>query len=236
MDKPAASLKQPPMIDGPRLPPASGGAPRQLVIFAHGYGSNGDDLIGLAPFLARALPDAVFVSPNAPDPIPGYPGGYQWFPISRLDPVLMQQGVRGAAGRLDAFLEAEMKRYGLPPSACALVGFSQGTMMALHVALNRSEPIGAVVGFSGMLADPAPPASRPPVLLVHGDRDEVIPVTALLAAIEGLGRNGVPALWRVSGGTPHSIAEDGLSLAGAFLKSAFAGRFAGWTPPVVKPA
>src|SRR3712207_6906123 len=134
------------MIDGPRLLPRSG-APAQLVILAHGYGSNGDDLIGLAPYLARALPQAVFVSPHAPDGVPGYAGGYQWFPISRLDPVLMAQGVRGAAASLDGFIDPELARYGLPASACALVGFSQGTMMSLHVGLRRREPLAAILGF-----------------------------------------------------------------------------------------
>jgi phospholipase/carboxylesterase len=190
----------------------------------------------LRPFLARALPDAAFVSPNAPEPIPGYPGGHQWFPISRIDPVLMAQGVRGAARHLDAFIDRELERYRLPPSACALVGFSQGTMMALHVGLGRSEALGAVVGFSGMLADPTPPRSVPPVLLVHGDRDEVIPIGALLASTHGLASLGVPSLWRISGGAGHTIAEDGLALGGGFLRDAFAGRFRGWQPPVSKGA
>ena len=219
------------MIDGPRLPPRSG-QPKQLVVFAHGYGSNGDDLIGLAPYFARALPEAVFVSPNAPDPVPGYPAGRQWFPIAnRIDPVLMAQGVRAAAPALSRFVDAELQRYRLPASACALVGFSQGTMMSLHVGLSRAEPLAAVIGYSGLLADATAPASKPPVLLVHGDRDDVIPVGALLAATEGLGRHGVRTRWRISGGAGHTIAEDGLQLGAAFLRDAFAGRLAGWAPP-----
>lgn len=223
-------------LDGPRLQPASGGPPKQLVIFAHGYGSNGQDLIGLAPYLARALPDALFVSPDAPDAVPGYPAGRQWFPISRLDPHLMAQGVRGAAAVLDGFITDELARAGLPASACALVGFSQGTMMALHVGLRRIEPLGAIVGLSGMLAEAGGTVSRPPVLLVHGDRDEVIPVQALFASLDGLGREGVPVLWRVCGGTGHSVAEDGLALAVEFVRAAFAGRLAGWTGPQARPA
>ena len=218
-------------LDGPRLPPASGGVPRQIVILAHGYGSNGQDLIGLAPYLAQALPDTAFVSPNAPEPVPGYPGGHQWFPISRLDPALMAAGVRGAAASLDGFIDAELARHGLPPSACALVGFSQGTMMSLHVGLRRAEALGAILGLSGMLADAGPVASRPPVALVHGTADEVIPVGALFASLEGLAAAGVPALWRVSHGTGHSVSEDGLALGAAFLRDALAGRFAGWTSP-----
>jgi phospholipase/carboxylesterase len=202
------------------------------VILAHGYGSNGQDLIGLAPYLAQALPDAAFVSPNAPEPVPGYPGGHQWFPISRLDPQLMAAGVRGARAHLDGFIDAELARHGLPASACALVGFSQGTMMALHAGLRRPEPLGAILGLSGMLAAADGITSRPPVALIHGDLDDVIPLQALFASLEGLGEAGVPALWRISEGTGHSVAEDGLALGAAFLRDALGGAFEGWTAPV----
>jgi phospholipase/carboxylesterase len=224
-------------LDGPRVTPKSG-QPKQLVILAHGYGSNGDDLIGLAPWFARALPEAVFVSPNAPDPVPGYPGGYQWFPISSIDPRLMAQGARSAAPHLDRFIDQELERYRLPASACALVGFSQGTMLSLHVGLRRPEPLAAVLGYSGMLpvAEPSEVRSRPPVALIHGDRDDVIPVQALFAAQEGLALCGVPALWRISGGAAHTIAQGGLDLGAAFLKDAFAGRFRGWAAPELRRA
>jgi len=225
-----------PSIDGPRLQPAYGGPPRQLVIFTHGYGSNGEDLIGLAPYLARVLPEALFVSPDAPDPVPGYPAGRQWFPISRIDPHLMAQGVRGAASTLDGFIDAELAQAGLPPSACALVGFSQGTMLALHVGLRRPEALAAVVGLSGMLADPTGIVSRPPVALIHGDRDEVIPPAALFASLQGLGAAGVPVLWRMCAGTGHSVSEDGLALAADFVQAAVAGRLAGWAGPQPRPA
>lgn len=221
-------------LDGPRVP-ARSGKPTRLVILAHGYGSNGDDLIGLAPMFAEALPDAVFVAPNAPEPVPGYPGGYQWFGLSRLDPHITAAGVRAAAPSLDKFIDAELTRYQLPASACALVGFSQGTMMSLHVGLRRAEPLGAVLGYSGYLAGaeslPAEVKTRPPVCLVHGDRDEVIPIQALFATTEGLAAAGVPSLWRVSAGAGHTIAQDGLSLGGRFLKDALAGRFNGWSEP-----
>ena len=223
-------------LDGPRVPPRSGGKPKQLVILAQGYGSNGDDLIGLAPYFSRVLPEAVFVSPNAPDPVPGYPGGYQWFPNSRIDPVLMAQGARRAAPALDGFIDQELKRYQLPASACALVGFSQGTMMSLHVGLRRPEPLAAILGFSGMLPDAAEPKGRPPVMLIHGDRDDVIPIGALFASLQGLAAAGVPALWRISGGVGHSIAPDALEIGARFLKDAFAGRFSGWQPPVARAA
>ena len=166
-------------LDGPRQPPASGGPARKLVIFAHGYGSNGADLIGLAPYWSQRLPQAAFVSPDAPERVPGYPQGFQWFALSGADPEATARGVRGAAATLDGFIDAELARHALAPADCALVGFSQGAMMSLHVGLRRREPLGAVVGFSGLLAAPQALAgeirSRPPVLLVHGDSDEVIP-------------------------------------------------------------
>jgi phospholipase/carboxylesterase len=225
-------------LDGPRVPPRGGGKPKQLVILAHGYGSNGDDLIGLAPYFARALPDATFVSPNAPDPVPGYPGGHQWFPISGIEPRLMAQGARSAAPSLDRFIDQELQRYGLPASACALVGFSQGTMMSLHVGLRRPEALAAILGYSGMLpvAEPAEVKSRPPIALVHGDRDEVIPIQALFAALDGLGACGAPVLFRISAGLPHSIGQDGLDLGAAFLRDAFRGKFSGWAAPVRRAA
>lgn len=218
-----------------RAQPASGGRATALVILAHGYGSNAQDLISLAPELARWLPNAAFVSPNAPQPVPGYPGGYQWFPISRLDPLLMAQGVRSAAGWLDRFIDAELERAALPASACALVGFSQGTMMSLHVGLRRPEALGAVVGFSGMLAGPerlsAEIASRPPVFLAHGDRDDVVPVHALAAAREALAQAGVGCRWTISPGYPHAIAPEAIATAGRFLRDALAGRMPGWSGP-----
>jgi phospholipase/carboxylesterase len=221
-------------LTGPSIAPASGGPARQLVIFTHGYGSNGRDLIGLAGFLAERLPDAAFISPNAPERVPGFPGeAYQWFGLSQLDPDLMDAGARAAAPKLNAFIDAELARRNLPASACALVGFSQGTMMALHVGLRRPEPLGAVVGFSGLLTGPqtlpAEIRSRPPVLLAHGDRDDRVPIQALFAALEVLAEANAPVLWRICPGAAHTITEDGLDLAATFLRDALSGGYRGWT-------
>jgi len=209
------------------MPPAAGGKPSSLVVLLHGYGSNGEDLISLAPYWARALPNTQFVSPNAPEPVPMAPGGYQWFPISRLDPREVEMGVARASGVLEKFIDRELERYQIAPDRLALVGFSQGTMMALHVGLRR-ERLGAIVGFSGAL----PAAGKlkdearcnPPVLLVHGDQDEMIPVAALFAAAEGLAAADIGAQWHVSYGVPHSIGPDGLQLGGEFLRAALAGK------------
>ena len=215
------------MLDGPRLDPAAGGAPRALVVFLHGYGADGNDLIGLGREWADALPHAAFVSPNAPEPCGMAPTGRQWFDLSLGDMALIADGVKRAAPPLQAFLDAELKRYGLPAEALALVGFSQGTMMALAVGLAATPSPAAIVGYSGALATvetlPAP-GSGPDVLLVHGDRDEVIPVDAMFMAREALAQAGLPVEWHVAEGIGHGIDGEGLRLGGAFLKQAFAAK------------
>ena len=208
-------------LDGPRAPPARGGKPDALVVLLHGYGSNGADLISLAPYWAKALPGATFVSPNGIEPIPQVPGGYQWFPISNMEPRLMEQGARRAAQSVDRFIDQELQRAGLDESRLALVGFSQGTMLALQVGLRRERPVAAILGFSGVLI--AGPRlkdeirSKPPVLLVHGDRDPTIPIAAMFDSAEALAAAGHGAQWHVSYGVPHSIGPDGLELGGDFL-------------------
>ncbi len=212
------------LLSGPRLDPRKGPA-TQLVVLLHGYGADGNDLIGLAPHWQDLLPGAAFVAPHAPDPVPGAPSGFQWFPISRIDPREMQQGVIAAAPRIEAFLEAELARLNLPPEKLALVGFSQGAMLSLHLGLRRAIPPAAIVGFSGLLAGP-PPANgpTPPILLTHGDADTVIPVGAMFAAAGALGKAGLPVQWHLAPGMAHGIDPDGLALAGLFLALAFGGR------------
>lgn len=211
-------------IDGPRLPPASG-KPEQLVVLLHGYGADGQDLIGLAPYLARVLPQAYFVAPNAPEPCGMAPTGYQWFDINRFDPGERERGAEKAAPIVNAFLDREMTRHGLDESRLCLIGFSQGTMMSLHVGLRRERPLAGILGFSGMLVAPERLSqeirSRPPVLLIHGDQDEVLPVESIFDAAQGLGAAEVAAEWHISRGIGHGIAEDGLELAAAFARRIF---------------
>ena len=170
-------------LDGPRLEPRRGPA-RQLVVFLHGYGADGNDLIDIGRAWQQILPDAAFVSPHAPEPCAQAPVGRQWFALTFRDPDERWTGVNKAAPTVERFLDAELARRSLPPSALALVGFSQGTMMSLHVGLRRPIAPAAIVGYSGMLVLPKDgPAqsvaheikSRPPVLLAHGDQDELIP-------------------------------------------------------------
>ena len=209
------------MLTGPRLPAARGPA-THLVVLCHGYGADGNDLIGLAPHWQRLMPTASFVAPNAPEPCAAGPG-YQWFPIARLDPHAMRQGVEQAAAALEGFLDAELTRANLPPERLALVGFSQGTMMSLHVGLKRRPA--AIVGYSGLLADMPPTRydNAPPVLLIHGDSDPMIPPEYLFASSAALGRAGVSVQWHVSPGTPHAIDPAGLALGGQFLNFAIRG-------------
>ncbi len=218
-------------LDGPRLSPRSGAA-RQLVVFLHGYGADGNDLIEIGRVWQQILPQAAFVSPHAPEPCGQAPVGRQWFALTFRDPNERWVGANKAAPMLERFLDAELARHRLPPSALALVGFSQGTMMALHVGLRRAVPPAAIVGYSGLLVLPpdgnpatlaADIRSRPPVLLVHGDQDELIPVQALFQGTQALAAMGVPVEWHVSAGVGHGIDQEGLRHGGEFLARAFPG-------------
>jgi phospholipase/carboxylesterase len=197
-----------------------------LVVFLHGYGADGDDLIEIGRAWQALLPNAAFVSPHAPEPCGQAPVGRQWFALTFRDPNERWIGVNKAAPVLERFLDAELARRNLPPSALALVGFSQGTMMALHLGFRRATPPFAIVGYSGLLVVPADAnpeqfaneiRSRPPVLLVHGDRDELIPVEAMFQASSGLASLGVPVEWHMSAGIGHGIDQEGLRHGGEFL-------------------
>jgi len=152
--------------------------------------------------------------------------GREWFPLTFRQPNERWDGVQAAAPALNAFLDAELKRHNLPPESLALVGFSQGTMMALHIGLRRAVVSAAIVGYSGMLVVPETGApetfaaeitSRPPVLLIHGDQDRTIPVQALMHAAQGLAALEVPAEWHISPGVAHGIDQEGLRHGGEFL-------------------
>jgi len=217
-------------LDGPRLDPRSGST-RQLVVFLHGYGADGNDLIDIGRAWQQYLPQAAFVSPHAPEPCGQAPAGRQWFPLTFRDPNERWVGVNKAAPILERFLDAELTRHSLPPSSLAIVGFSQGTMMALHVGLRRAAAPAAIVGYSGLLAVPpegeieafaAKLEARPPVLLVHGDRDELIPAQALFQAAQSLAALGLSVEWHLSAGIGHGIDAEGLRHGGEFLARRFA--------------
>jgi phospholipase/carboxylesterase len=208
-------------LDGPMALAAAGGDPTSMVILLHGYGSNGDDLIGLVPYWRDALPHTIFLAPNAPQPCPGAPEGRQWWPLTDLSPRARAAGVRQSAPALNAYIDQQLARYGLTDARLALVGFSQGTMMALHVGPRRAQSLAGIVGYSGMLADPDALAvevrTRPPVLLIHGDADPTVPVSALDHARSVLQPLAFDVATHVSRGLGHSIDEPGLRLGERFL-------------------
>jgi phospholipase/carboxylesterase len=213
-----------PTLTGPRAAPRSGET-KSLVILLHGYGADGNDLFGLSGPLGQHMPDTAFRSPNAPERCRVNPMGYQWFPIPWLDgspESAMETSFRRSAEMLDGYLTEAMVEEGVGPEQTAVVGFSQGTMMTLHVVPRRTEPVAAVVGFSGRLHAndhlKEEAVSKPPVLLVHGDQDEMIPVAALAEARNGLAEAGFQVQWHISRGIGHGIAPDGLGLALGFLK------------------
>jgi phospholipase/carboxylesterase len=214
-------------LSGPSQKPASGGKPRQLVILLHGLGADGNDLIGLAPVWAPILPDAEFVAPNAPFPCDMSPYGYQWFSVQDRSFDAVLGGVRAAAPMLDAFIDDALKARGLADKDLALVGFSQGTMMSLHVGYRRAEPVAGILGYSGRLIAgevlAAEMRSKPRTLLIHGDADPIVPFASLEAAETALKALGVPVETVARPRLAHGIDEEGLKHGARFLRTVLGG-------------
>jgi phospholipase/carboxylesterase len=212
-------------LSGPTRSPVAGGAPRRLVILLHGLGADGNDLIGLQQYWGRLVPDAEFISPNAPFPcdMAGY--GYQWFSVQDRSPPTVLAGVRASAPSLDAFIDEELQKRGLTEGDLVLVGFSQGTMMSLYVGLRRERQIAGIIGYSGRLIAPHLLAeelrSRPPVLLAHGSDDPVVPFQSMDEAAAGLQQVGVPVETLTCVGAEHTITPEGLERGGRFLQKVF---------------
>lgn len=210
-----------PKLAGPSLPPASGGPPREIVILLHGYGSNGADLLGLAPFWRRTRPHALFLAPNAPERCPGAPGGFQWWGLTQISRAAIASGAARAAPALDAYIDAQLSGHGLTEDRLVLVGFSQGTMMALQVGLRRERQIAGIAAYSGMLPDAGgltgEVRSKPPVLLVHGAADGVVPALAFHDAKASLHRLGFDVEAHLTPGLDHSVDENGLRLGQRFV-------------------
>lgn len=208
------------------MQPRSRGAPKKLVLLLHGFGSSGTDMISLAPQWQDALPDTLFLAPHAPQRCGIMGTGYQWWGLSGFAPSALAAGATSAAPAVDAFIDRKLAQYGLSEADLAIVGFSQGTMMALHVALRRPRAVAAVVGYSGMLAGTLGlrprELSKPPVLLVHGTADPVVPIAALHMAESELKRLGVDVVTHVSQGVAHSVDPVGLRLGRDFVAEAFA--------------
>ncbi|MEM8551334.1 MAG: prolyl oligopeptidase family serine peptidase [Pseudomonadota bacterium] len=207
-------------LDGPRRP-AKAGKADALIVFIHGYGADGNDLIALADVFAPQFPGAAFASPHAPGLTPM--GGRQWFPLTMRDPSEYKRGVEAAAPALNAFFDDELQRLGLPQNRLVIVGFSQGTMMGLHVGLRRAVAPAAIVGFSGLCADPAATdLNGAPTLLVHGTADEVLPAALTVEAAQALGTAGVPVEWHLVPGLGHGIEQTGLAFASGHIRQGLA--------------
>ncbi|MCP5075623.1 MAG: prolyl oligopeptidase family serine peptidase [Rhodobacteraceae bacterium] len=203
---------------------AKSGTAKSLVIFVHGYGADGRDLIGLADPLAEHMPDTVFYAPDAPNPCKMNPMGYEWFPIPWLDgssEAVARAGMVEAVQTLDGWLSEVMEKEGMTPAQTVLLGFSQGTMMSLHIAPRRAEPLACVVGFSGRLLEgerlASEATSKMPILLVHGDMDDMVPPASMPEAADALTAAGYEVYTHTSEGTGHGIAPDGLGLALQFM-------------------
>ena len=211
-------------LTGPSAP-ARSGTTKSLVILLHGYGADGNDLFGLAEPLSQHLPDTAFRAPNAPERCRNNPMGYQWFPIPWLDgssEAERDAGFHRSVGLLDDYITQAMREEGVDAAHTALVGFSQGTMMSLYVSPRRDEALACIVGFSGRLVgsdDLKAAKVRPPVLLVHGDMDQMIPVAEMSTAETALRGAGFEVTSHISRGVGHGIAPDGLGLALRFLQT-----------------
>jgi len=208
---------------------AKSGNTKNLVVFLHGYGANGADLLGLADPLGEHLPDTVFLAPDAPEPCTGNPMGFQWFPIPWLDgssEEMARDSMRVSVDALNIWLDKMIDKEGVTPAQTILFGFSQGTMMSLELGPARDIAFAGIVGFSGRLLDPGAlksAQSKPPVLLVHGDQDPMVPHASMQEAAEALAAAGVTVRTHTSPGTGHGIAPDGLNMALRFITDVLPG-------------
>jgi phospholipase/carboxylesterase len=211
------------LLDGPRLAPLSGTA-RQLIVLVHGYGADGNDLISLGQVWQQALPDAAFAAPHAPQRIPDGPGGHQWFALNRMETTETEPGAAAAMPALDAFIDAELAATGA--GTLALVGFSQGAMMALYTGLRRKAAPAAILAYSGLMPgripQPSPAGAYPPVFISHGDSDTVVPPQLMFVALGALQQVGATVDWHLARNIGHGIDPESLELGGQFLLKAFA--------------
>ena len=210
-----------PELSGPEVAPASGGPAKQLVIFVHGYGANGQDLISLAQYFAQVVPDAAFISPDAPYRCDGAPMGFQWYDVWMQDPADRLAAIRSTGEIFDNFVTAQLARHGLTEDKLVLIGFSQGTMMSLFTAPRREKAIAGIVGYSGRMESPETLKdeirSRPPVVMVHGDSDELLAVSEMETAATTLRDCGVEIDTLVRPGLGHGIDEEGIRTGLAFV-------------------
>jgi phospholipase/carboxylesterase len=206
-------------LSGPEISPISKNPPKNIIMFLHGYGADGNDLIGLAPIFAEHFKDTHFISPHAPFPCEASPYGRQWFSLRDWSPANLLKGAKDANPSLQLFINSQLSRFNLTPDKLAFVGFSQGTMMSLYAALRREKSCAGVVGFSGALIGEEGITSKPPVCLIHGDNDQVVPFGAMALAEGSLKKEGISVQTHRCRGLGHGIDDKGLEIAINFLKS-----------------
>ncbi|NBZ86098.1 alpha/beta hydrolase [Stagnihabitans tardus] len=208
---------------------AANGQAKSLVVFVHGYGADGSDLLSLGDVLGDHLPDTAFVAPDAPEAIPGAPFGRQWFGIPRFDGTSEERARAGLAASsedLNAFIDQRAGYEGIGADRVVVVGFSQGAMLSFNAIPMREAPVAAVVAISGQLLHPpglAVAVSKPPFLVMHGDEDEVVPFASMAEACNALVENGFPTYGHVMEGTGHGIAQDGLAQMLGFIRQVLGG-------------
>ena len=211
-----------PELSGPEAAPASGGPAKQLIIFVHGYGANGEDLISLSRYYAQVAPDAAFISPDAPYRCDGAPMGFQWYDVWMKDPAERLAAIRSTGEIFDNFVTGQLARHGLSEDKLVLIGFSQGTMMSLFTAPRRENAIAGIVGYSGRMESPdtlkAEIRSKPPVVMVHGDSDELLAVSEMETAAATLRDCGVEIDTHIRPGLGHGIDEEGIRVGLAFVQ------------------
>ena len=211
-----------PELSGPEVKPASGGPAKQLIVFVHGYGADGNDLISLGQYYAQVAPDAAFISPNAPYRCDGSPSGYQWYDVWMQDRDERLAAIRSTAAIFDNFIDSQLVRYGLAEKDLVLVGFSQGTMISLFAAPRRAAPVAGIVGYSGRIEAPDllkdEIRSRPSVVMVHGDSDELLAVSEMETAATALRESDVDVETHVRPGLGHGIDEQGIRIGLEFVK------------------
>ena len=209
-------------LNGPEAEPASGGQAKQLIVFVHGYGADGNDLISLSSQFSQVAPEAAFFSPNAPFSCEGSPFGYQWYDVWMQDGEKRLSAIRSTAAIFDDFISEQLKRRNLEAKDLLLIGFSQGTMISLHAAPRRLQPIAGIIGYSGRMEAPEllkdEICSKPPVILIHGDSDELLAVSEMETAAEALRENGVVTEAHIRPNLGHGIDEEGIKLGLDFVK------------------
>jgi phospholipase/carboxylesterase len=208
-------------LSGPEQQAKSGNA-KQLVILLHGLGADGSDLFGLVPYFADVLPDAHFIAPNAPFPCDLSPYGRQWFSLQIREEKAISDGLKIAEPILNNFIDSKLKELKLEDDKLGIIGFSQGTMLSLHTILRREKEIAGLLGYSGALVAPHllkdELKSKPPICLVHGEDDQIVPFDAFTQAVSVLQKQGIQVHGYSREGLGHGIDPAGIQIGRKFLK------------------